>query len=226
MGDNTTNCTLGTEQAVQLFKEYNLFVTAFLLVLTILLQYGYATRNKVIYILKMIVLWCFWPLNIAVGVISCIYPPNTGGLVAAIILTVFACLSFIGYWIQSIRLFKRCRSWWSFNPESNAVGSILLTNGQQCNFAIESVPMVLAPIIKNGALYCEGQWLAKCEPDHLPKDIFVCTPDRRNIYRMVQKYTGDQSGNKKRFATFVYAKQSVDTGELESVATAGSNLYT
>nr|ADV71806.1 membrane protein [Infectious bronchitis virus] len=198
------NCTLDSEQAVLLFKEYNLFITAFLLFLTILLQYGYATRNKVIYILKMLVLWCFWPLNIAVGVISCIYPPNTGGLVAGIILTVFACLSFVGYWIQSIRLFKRCRSWWHLADLCRS--SILLTNGQQCNFAIESVPMVLAPIIKNGVLYCEGQWLAKCEPDHLPKDIFVCTPDRRNIYRMVQKYTGDQSGNKKRFATFVYAK--------------------
>nr|UBM82400.1 membrane glycoprotein [Infectious bronchitis virus] len=226
MADNTTNCTLITQQATELFIEYNLFVTAFFLTLTILFQYGYATRSRIIYIFKMLVLWCFWPLNIAVGVISCIYPPNTAGLVAAIILTVFACLSFVGYWIQSFRLFKRCRSWWSFNPESNAVGSILLTNGQQCNFAIESVPMVLSPIIKNGVLYCEGQWLAKCEPDHLPKNIFVCTPDRRNIYRMVQKYTGDQSGNKKRFATFVYAKQSVDTGELESVATGGSSLYT
>nr|QDA76250.1 M protein [Infectious bronchitis virus] len=226
MADNTTNCTFITQQATELFIEYNLFVTAFFLTLTILFQYGYATRSRIIYIFKMLVLWCFWPLNIAVGVISCIYPPNTAGLVAAIILTVFACLSFFGYWTQSFRLFKRCRSWWSFNPESNAVGSILLTNGQQCNFAIESVPMVLSPIIKNGALYCEGQWLAKCEPDHLPKDIFVCTPDRRNIYRMVQKYTGDQSGNKKRFATFVYAKQSVDSGELESVATGAGSLYT
>nr|AAC57077.1 membrane protein [Infectious bronchitis virus]AAC57883.1 membrane protein [Infectious bronchitis virus] len=227
--NDTMNCTLNTQQqAAELFKEYNVFVTAFLLFLSILLQYGYATRSRFIYILKMILLWCFWPLNIAVGVISCIFPPNTGGsFVAAIILTVCGCLVFfLGYWIQSIRLFKRGRSWGAIKPRSYAGGPILLTNGQQCNFAIESVPVVLSPIIKNGVLYCEGQWLAKCEPDHLPKDIFVCTPDRRNIYRMVQKYTGDQSGNKKRFATFVYAKQSVDTGELESVATGGSSLYT
>nr|QIX02946.1 M protein [Infectious bronchitis virus] len=223
---NETNCTLDSEQAILLFKEYNLFITAFLLFITILLQYGYATRMRLIYIRKMTLLRCFWPLNIALRVISCVYPPNTGRLVAAMILTGFACFSFISYWIQSIRLFKRCRSCGSFNPESIAVGSILRTIGPQCKFAGESEPLDLSPIINKSALYCEGQWLAKCEPYHLPKHLCVWTPERLYIYLMVQKCTGDQSGNKKRFATFVYAKQSVDTGELESVATGGSSLYT
>lgn len=221
----TENCTLDYDQAVEIFKEYNLFLTAFLLFMSLILQYGYATRSRFMYVIKMVVLWLFWPLNIAVGVISCIYPVGTGGFAAAIVLTIFACLSFVGYWIQSIRLFKRRKSFWAFNPESNAVGSISLTNGQTCNFSVESVPMVLSPIIKAGVLYCEGQWLAKCTPSEVPQHIYVCTPDRRNVYKRVAAYSGDNKANKKSFATFVFTKESVDSGDLDSVATSGGSLY-
>uniref|UniRef100_A0AB39ACS3 Membrane protein n=1 Tax=Bird gammacoronavirus AnasCN24 TaxID=3237959 RepID=A0AB39ACS3_9GAMC len=225
MSSDSENCTLGYDEAVEIFREYNLFLTAFLLFMSMILQYGYATRSRFMYVIKMIVLWLFWPLNIAVGVISCIYPVGTGGFAAAIVLTIFACLSFVGYWIQSIRLFKRCRSFWAFNPESDAVGSISLTTGQTCTFSIESVPMVLSPIIKAGVLYCEGQWLAKCTPSEVPQHIYVCTPDRRNVYKRVAAYSGDNKANKKSFATFVFTKESVDSGDLDSVATSGGSLY-
>uniref|UniRef100_A0AB39ACP6 Membrane protein n=1 Tax=Bird gammacoronavirus AnasCN24 TaxID=3237959 RepID=A0AB39ACP6_9GAMC len=225
MSSDSENCTLGYDEAVEIFREYNLFLTAFLLFMSMILQYGYATRSRFMYVIKMIVLWLFCPLNIAVGVISCIYPVGTGGFAAAIVLTIFACLSFVGYWIQSIRLFKRCRSFWAFNPESDAVGSISLTTGQTCTFSIESVPMVLSPIIKAGVLYCEGQWLAKCTPSEVPQHIYVCTPDRRNVYKRVAAYSGDNKANKKSFATFVFTKESVDSGDLDSVATSGGSLY-
>ncbi|QXT50812.1 M [Anser fabalis coronavirus NCN2] len=222
--NETVNCTLDVNQAEKVFKEYNLFLTCFFLFMTFVLQYGYATRSRFMYIIKMIVLWLFWPLNIAVGVLSCMWPVNTGGFVAAIVLTIMAILAFLGYWIQSIRLFKRCASFWAFNPESNAVGSINLNNGTVCKFSIESVPMVLSPIIKAGVLYCEGQWLTKCTPSEVPNYMYVCTPDRRHTYKRVAAYAGDNK-TKKSFATFIFTKEKVDTGDLDKVTTSVGDLY-
>nr|ADV71768.1 membrane protein [Infectious bronchitis virus] len=218
------NCTLDLEQAVLLFKEYNLFITAFLLFLTILLQYGYATRSRIIYILKMIVLWCFWPLNIAVGVISCIYPPNTGGLVAAIILTVFVCLSFVGYWIR-VRLFSGVGHG-GLLPRVYAVSSILLTNGQQCNFAIESVPMVLAPIIKNGSFIVRVSGLLNVNQTTCLKTYLYA--HRIDVISIVwcRNTLVTKAEIRKGLLHLSMQTQSVDTGELESVATGGSSLYT
>nr|ABF61483.1 membrane protein [Infectious bronchitis virus]APP92724.1 membrane glycoprotein [Infectious bronchitis virus] len=225
MENNTENCTLTIQQATEMFTEYNLFISAALLFFTIILQYGYSTRVRLVYIVKIFFMWLFWPLSIAAGVISCVYRPNMGGLVAAIILTILSILTFTGYWIQSLRLFKRCRSFWALNPESNCVGTITLKNGKVCHFSVETVPMVLAPIIKAGNLYCEGQWLTKCTTTDVPQYMYVCTPDKRNVFKKVQAFTGDSKLDKKQFATFIFVKESIDSGDLETVATSGDSLY-
>ncbi|ABW87822.1 matrix glycoprotein [Beluga whale coronavirus SW1] len=63
------------EVALRVLRDYNLALSAFLTLIICVLQFGYASRNRFFYWIKIITLWLMWPFAIVTSVFSCLYPP-------------------------------------------------------------------------------------------------------------------------------------------------------
>ncbi|QTF66159.1 membrane protein [Betacoronavirus 1] len=143
------------EEAVRFLKEWNFSLGIILLVVTIILQFGYTSRSMFVYVIKMIILWLMWPLTIIVCVFNCVYALNSVYLGFSIVFTILSVIMWIMYFVNSIRLFIRTGSWWSFNPETNNLMCIDMKGTMYVRPVIEDYHTLTATIIR-GHLFIQG----------------------------------------------------------------------
>lgn len=143
------------EEAVRFLKEWNFSLGIILLVITIILQFGYTSRSMFVYVIKMIILWLMWPLTIILTIFNCVYALNSVYLGFSIVFAIVSIIMWIVYFVNSIRLFIRTGSWWSFNPETNNLMCIDMKGKMYVRPVIEDYHTLTATIIR-GHLYIQG----------------------------------------------------------------------
>ncbi|AUF40279.1 membrane protein [Porcine hemagglutinating encephalomyelitis virus] len=191
------------DEAIKFLKEWNFSLGIIVLFITIILQFGYTSRSMFVYVIKMVILWLMWPFTIILTIFNCVYALNNVYLGFSIVFTIVAIIMWVVYFVNSIRLFIRTGSWWSFNPETNNLMCIDMKGRMYVRPIIEDHHTLTATIIR-GHLYIQGIKLGTgYSLSDLPAYVTVakvthlCTYKRGFLDRI-----GDTSG----FAVYVKSK--------------------
>nr|WEM02920.1 membrane protein [Canine respiratory coronavirus] len=223
MSSTTTPAPIITwtaDEAIKFLKEWNFSLGIILLFITIILQFGYTSRSMFVYVIKMIILWLMWPLTIVLTIFNCVYALNNVYLGFSIVFTIVAIIMWIVYFVNSIRLFIRTGSWWSFNPETNNLMCIDMKGMMYVRPIIEDYHTLTVTIIR-GHLYIQGIKLGTgYSLSDLPAYVTVAKVSHLLTYkRGFLDKIGDTSG----FA--VYVKSKVGNYRLPSTQ-KGSGMDT
>nr|USS99159.1 membrane protein [Grimso virus] len=219
MNNNQTQNLFTVEEAVAFVKDWNFSLGILLLLVTIILQYGYTSRSMFVYVVKMFILWLMWPLTIFLAVVNCVYPNGTVYLAISCIVAIVSIIMWIMYFVNSIRLFSRTGSWWSFNPETNLLVCLDLRGKIVVRPILEDHHTITVTIIR-GHLYLQGVKLGNSYSlSDLPPYLTVARVTSLVTYkRAFLDKIGDTSG----FAIFVkhkvgnYRLPSAKTNTLET----------
>lgn len=147
--------TWTADEAIKFLKEWNFSLGIILLFITVILQFGYTSRSMFVYVIKMILLWLMWPITIILTIFNCVYALNNVYRGFSIVFTIVAIFMWIVYFVNSIRLFIRTGSWWSFNPETNNLMCIDMKGRMYVRPIIEDYHTLTVTIIR-GQLYMQG----------------------------------------------------------------------
>lgn len=211
--------TWSADEAIKFLKEWNFSLGITLLVITIILQFGYTSRSMFIYVIKMIILWLMWPLTIILTIFNCVYALNNVYLGFSIVFAIVSIIMWIVYFVNSIRLFIRTGSWWSFNPETNNLMCIDLKGRMYVRPVIEDYHTLTCTLMR-GTLYIQGIKLGSGYSLHdLPAYVTVAKVSHICTYKRVStdRIGSDMSG----FA--VYVKSKVGNYRLPSDRGASDN---
>ncbi|ACJ12055.1 membrane protein [Thrush coronavirus HKU12-600] len=190
--------------------------------LGVILQGGYATRARLIYIIKLILLWLLQPFTLVVTIWSAVDNGNnkTGAVfIISIIFAVLTFLSWLRYWYDSIRLVIKTHSAWSFSPESRLLAGINDPMGNWRCIPIDHMAPILAPVVKHGKLKLHGQELASgVTVSSVPKSMIVVSPSDTFHYTLKKTIDTDE----RDFAVLIYQGDRVSNAGLHSITTSDS----
>lgn len=207
-----------SDAVVQALRDWNFAVAAFLLFITALLQWGYPSRNKFIWLLKMFVLWLLWPLSIAASVFAILHPINNVSYGFAI---VFACISglmWLAYFVTSFRLLCRTHSLWSFVPESDMLLNMPLLGRTVVRPVVEDGP-ALQFFVLRGEVWFSGFNLGRATLGELPDLITVAKPYALLTFkRVLSRSIGMNSG------VVVYLKFKVGNHRVQRTSEQNEEL--
>ncbi|ATP66746.1 membrane protein [Myodes rufocanus vole coronavirus 2/JL2014] len=191
------------DEAIRFLKEWNFSLGIILLVITIILQFGYTSRSMFVYVCKMIILWLMWPLTIILTIFNCVYALNNIYLGFSIVFAIVSIIMWIVYFVNSIRLFIRTGSWWSFNPETNNLMCIDMKGRMYVRPIIEDYHTLTVTVIR-GHLFIQGIKLGTGYTlSDLPAYVTVAKVTHLCTYkRAFLDKIGDMSG----FAVYVKSK--------------------
>nr|AKJ80143.1 M protein [Middle East respiratory syndrome-related coronavirus]AKK52588.1 M protein [Middle East respiratory syndrome-related coronavirus]AKK52598.1 M protein [Middle East respiratory syndrome-related coronavirus]AKK52608.1 M protein [Middle East respiratory syndrome-related coronavirus]AKK52618.1 M protein [Middle East respiratory syndrome-related coronavirus] len=190
-----SNMTQLTEaQIIAIIKDWNFAWSLIFLLITIVLQYGYPSRSMTVYVFKMFVLWLLWPSSMALSIFSAIYPIDLASQIISGIVAAVSAMMWISYFVQSIRLFMRTGSWWSFNPETNCLLNVPIGGTTVVRPLVEDSTSVTA-VVTNGHLKMAGMHFGACDYDRLPNEVTVAKPNVLIALKMVKRQSyGTNSG--------------------------------
>nr|WCC63285.1 membrane protein [Bat Coronavirus HlHI19] len=190
----SSNVTLSNEEVLRLVKDWNFTWSVVFLLITIVLQYGYPSRSMFVYVIKMFVLWLLWPASMALSIFCAVYPIDLASQIISGILAAVSCAMWISYFVQSIRLFMRTGSWWSFNPESNCLLNVPVGGTTVVRPLVEDSTSVTA-VVTDGYLKMAGMHFGACDFQRLPSEVTVAKPNVLIALKMIkcQSY-GTNSG--------------------------------
>nr|AUM60030.1 membrane protein [Middle East respiratory syndrome-related coronavirus] len=189
-----SNDTLTQQQIIAIVKDWNFAWSIIFLLITVVLQYGYPSRSMTVYVIKMLVLWLLWPASIALSVFSAVYPIDLASQIISGILASVSAVMWISYFVQSIRLFMRTGSWWSFNPETNCLLNVPIGGTTVVRPLVEDSTSVTA-VVTNGNLKMAGMHFGQCDYAQLPNEITVAKPSVLIALKMVKRQNyGTNSG--------------------------------
>uniref|UniRef100_A0AB38ZDQ7 Membrane protein n=1 Tax=Eidolon bat coronavirus TaxID=2717680 RepID=A0AB38ZDQ7_9NIDO len=190
-GDNSTISRVEVLRAV---KDWNFAVAVLLLFVTILLQWGYPSRNKAIWVVKMFILWLLWPVSIAASVFAAVYPINRVAFGFAITFACITALMWLSYFVSSFRLLCRTGSAWAFMPETNMLLNVPFI-GRTVTRPILNDSAALQFFILRGQVQFEGFVLGKCAPTEMPELVTVAKAGSLVWYKKALTRTvGPKSG--------------------------------
>nr|WCC63760.1 membrane protein [Bat Coronavirus TpYN16] len=190
----SSNGSLTKDEVVNIIKDWNFSWSIIFLLITIVLQYGYPSRSMAVYVFKMFILWLLWPASMALSIFSAIYPISLASQIISGILAAVCAGMWLAYFIQSIRLFMRTGSWWSFNPESNCLLNVPIGGTTVVRPLVEDSTSVTA-VVNDGHLKMAGMHFGRCDYDRLPMEITVAKPSVLIALKMVKRQSyGTNSG--------------------------------
>nr|WCC63463.1 membrane protein [Bat Coronavirus PaGZ19] len=191
---SSSNITLSNEEVLRLVKDWNFTWSVVFLLITIVLQYGYPSRSMVVYVFKMFVLWLLWPSSMALSIFCAVYPIDLASQIISGILAAISCAMWISYFVQSIRLFMRTGSWWSFNPESNCLLNVPVGGTTVVRPLVEDSTSVTA-VVTDGYLKMAGMHFGACDFQRLPSEVTVAKPNVLIALKMIKRQAyGTNSG--------------------------------
>ncbi|UVF62115.1 MAG: membrane protein [Bat faecal coronavirus] len=207
-----SNSTTKEEDLVKALRDWNFAVAAVLLFVTALLQWGYPSRNRAVWLLKMFVLWLLWPFSIAASVFAILHPVNNAAYGFAIAFACIAGVMWLAYFITSFRLLCRTRSLWSFVPESDMLLNIPLAGRTVVRPILEDGP-ALQFFVLRGVVWFSGFNLGRATLSELPDIITVAKPYALVTYKLVlRRNVGANSG------VAVYLKFKVGNHRVQRAA--------
>ncbi|ABN10938.1 Membrane glycoprotein [Bat coronavirus HKU9-4] len=216
-----TACSNGTcsESAViAAVKDWNFTISVLLLFITVLLQWGYPTKCKPLWVIKMCILWLLWPLSIAAAVFAAVYPINQVAFGFAI---AFACISglmWLSYFVSSFRLLCRTGSAWSFMPETNMLLNVPLLGRTVTRPILADSPAIQFLLVR-GEIQFEGFRLGRCDPGDMPDIVTVAKPASLHWYKKaLTRNIGAKS------AIIVYIKYKVGNHRVQNTNEDGERL--
>ncbi|QZL09686.1 M [plateatu pika coronavirus P83] len=166
--------------------SWSVILTAFVAVL----QYGNLKYSMILYILKMIIMWLLWPVVIALTIFDAVETFRNERYVMfgfSIALGVITLILWVMYFFNSFRLYRRTSSWWSFNPETNAI-ICLSVMGRNLTLPTPVCPTGITLTLLSGVLFVEGQRAASgVNIDNLPTYVTVAKPSVTIVYHRVGK---------------------------------------
>ncbi|ADM33585.1 membrane glycoprotein [Bat coronavirus HKU9-10-2] len=214
----TDNNTFSRAEVVKAVKDWNFAISIFLLFITVLLQWGYPSRCKPLWVVKMCILWLLWPLSIAAAVFAAVYPINTVAFGFAI---AFACISglmWLSYFISSFRLLCRTGSAWSFMPETNMLLNVPLSGRTVTRPILTDSPAIQFLLLR-GVIQFDGFNLGRCDPAEMPDIVTVAKPSSLHWYKKaLTRNIGAKS------AIFVYIKYKVGNHRVQNNNEDGERL--
>lgn len=170
--------------------NWNFSWSVILTVFVAVLQYGNLKYSMILYILKMIIMWLLWPIVIALTIFDAIETFKQERYVMfgfSIALGVVTLILWIMYFVNSFRLYRRTGSWWSFNPETNAIICVSVM-GRNITTPTPVCPTGITLTLLSGTLYVEGQRAATgVNLDNLPNYVTVAKPGVTIVYHRVGK---------------------------------------
>nr|AVV62543.1 M protein [Middle East respiratory syndrome-related coronavirus]WCC63246.1 membrane protein [Bat Coronavirus IlYN20]WCZ55717.1 MAG: M [Middle East respiratory syndrome-related coronavirus] [Middle East respiratory syndrome-related coronavirus] len=189
-----SNTTLTSEQIVAIVKDWNFAWSIIFLLITVVLQYGYPSRSMTVYVFKMLVLWLLWPSSMALSIFCAVYPIDLATQIISGIIAAISGMMWVSYFIQSIRLFRRTGSWWSFNPETNCLLNVPVGGTTVVRPLVEDSTSVTA-VVTNGYLKIAGMHFGQCDFRSLPNEVTVAKPNVLIALKMVKRQDyGTNSG--------------------------------
>ncbi|ABN10881.1 membrane glycoprotein [Pipistrellus bat coronavirus HKU5] len=190
----SSNVTLSNDEVLRLVKDWNFTWSVVFLLITIVLQYGYPSRSMFVYVIKMFVLWLLWPASMALSIFCAVYPIDLASQIISGILAATSCAMWISYFVQSIRLFMRTGSWWSFNPESNCLLNVPIGGTTVVRPLVEDSTSVTA-VVTDGYLKMAGMHFGACDFQRLPSEVTVAKPNVLIALKMIKRQAyGTNSG--------------------------------
>lgn len=189
-----SNSSLTSEQIVAIIKDWNFAWSLVFLLITVVLQYGYPSRSMTVYVFKMFVLWLLWPSSMALSIFCAVYPIDLASQIISGIIAATSAMMWMSYFVQSIRLFRRTGSWWSFNPETNCLLNVPVGGTTVVRPLVEDSTSVTA-VVTNGYLKIAGMHFGQCDFRSLPNEVTVAEPNVLIALKMVKRQDyGTNSG--------------------------------
>nr|WCC63393.1 membrane protein [Bat Coronavirus PaGD17] len=190
----SSNVTISNDDIIRIVKDWNFTWSVVFLLITIVLQYGYPSRSMFVYVIKMFVLWLLWPSSMALSIFCALYPIDLASQIISGILAAVSCALWISYFVQSIRLFMRTGSWWSFNPESNCLLNVPIGGTTVVRPLVEDSTSVTA-VVTDGYLKMAGMHFGACDFQRLPSEVTVAKPNVLIALKMIKRQAyGTNSG--------------------------------
>ncbi|ACJ12046.1 membrane protein [Bulbul coronavirus HKU11-796] len=188
-----------------------------------ILQGGYATRSRMIYIIKLILLWLLQPFTLVVTIWAAVNHGSSKTDAVFIISVIFAVLTFctwLKYWYDSIRLVMKTHSAWSFSPESRLLAGIMDPMGNWRCIPIDHMAPVESPVVKHGKLKLHGQELATgVSVTSPPKGLMVVSPSDTFHYTLKKTI---ESTDDRDLAVLIYQGDRASNAGLHSISTSSS----
>ncbi|ATP66786.1 membrane protein [Shrew coronavirus] len=180
---DSSNCT-SNEVIVQTLKEWNFTINIVLLLVLAVLQFGYIRVSKLIYTVKMVIIWILWPLTAALGVYNAYvnYGSNWLFFAFSIVLAVVSLIFLLMYFINSLRLYRRTFSMWSWSPNTTFILCVDSKDLSHC-LPIHNIPSVVVLSCVKGDLVVDGVRIKQhFTRDGLPSKVAVAAPSKTVVY--------------------------------------------
>nr|QXV26938.1 membrane protein [Porcine deltacoronavirus] len=202
-------------------EEWQIIVfIAIIWALGVILQGGYATRNRVIYVIKLILLWLLQPFTLVVTIWTAgdRSSKKDAVFIVSIIFAVLTFISWVKYWYDSIRLLMKTRSAWALSPESRLLAGIMDPMGTWRCIPIDHMAPILTPVVKHGKLKLHGQELANgISVRNPPQDMVIVSPSDTFHYTFKKPV---ESNSDPEFAVLIYQGDRASNAGLHTITTS------
>ncbi|QDF43802.1 matrix protein [Coronavirus BtSk-AlphaCoV/GX2018C] len=203
---SSSNDSVPVDEVIKHLRNWNFSWNIILTILLVVLQYGHYKYSRVLYGLKMAILWLLWPLVLALSIFDAWASFNVNWVFFAfsILMACVTAVLWIMYFVNSIRLWRRTHSWWSYNPETDSILSVSVLGRHVC-LPILGAPTGVTLTLLNGTLLVEGYQVATgVQVNNLPGYVTVAKASTTIVYQRVGRSLNANSST--GWAFFVKAK--------------------
>nr|QGX41966.1 membrane protein [Alphacoronavirus sp.] len=209
-----TNSTIPVQDVVEHLRNWNFAWNVILTTLLVVMQYGNFKYSKILYGLKMLILWVLWPIVLALSIFDAYanFQISWGKFAFSIIMACVTLVLWIAYFVNSFKLYRRTQTFWAFNPETDAIITLNVFG------RTVAVPVIVAPTgitltVLNGQLLVEGHKIANgVQVNQLPSYVSVAKPSTTIVYQRVSRSINVKSNT--GWAFYVRAKN----GDFSAIA--------
>nr|WCC62295.1 membrane protein [Bat Coronavirus PaGX17]WCC62301.1 membrane protein [Bat Coronavirus PaGX19]WCC62307.1 membrane protein [Bat Coronavirus PaGZ19]WCC62319.1 membrane protein [Bat Coronavirus PaGX17]WCC62325.1 membrane protein [Bat Coronavirus PaGX17] len=214
------NSTIPVDEVVTHLRNWNFSWNVILTIFLVVFQYGNFKYSRLLYGLKMLVLWILWPTVFALSVFDAYVTFNVNWVMFAfsILMACITLVLWVMYFVNSFRLYRRTQSFWAFNPETDAIITLNVFG------RTVAIPVIVAPTgitltVLNGQLLAEGYKVANgVQVGQLPSYVSVAKPTTTIVYQRVSRSINVKSNT--GWAFYVRAKN----GDFSAVATDNETM--
>nr|WCC61731.1 membrane protein [Bat Coronavirus HlYN20] len=215
-----SNDSIPVDQVVEHLRNWNFSWNVILTVFLIVLQYGQYKYSRLLYVIKMLILWLLWPCVLALSIFDswASFNVNWGFFAFSILMACITLVLWIMYFVNSFRLYRRTQTFWAFNPETDAILTLSVF-GRQVSFPIIVAPTGITLTVLSGTLLVEGIKVATgVQVNQLPTYVTVAKANTTIVYQRAGRSLNARSNT--GWAFYVRSKN----GDYSAVASHADSL--